>query len=276
MEWLLSLAVKTAIIGTIINRKEGIGMLTRKRQVFALKTCLLAGRILIENGSNMERVNDTLSRMAVSAGVRDFQAFTTVTGLVVGTLNNPHAQVITVRQRRNNLGKVAAVNEVSRELAQHTIDIFQAYAKLQLIDRQLPSRWQNWYETIAAAVLSWALMIVFTRNLVDSWVGFLVGGIGYASYSYLIRKFKVQYLGEFCSSLLIGILAVIFVKLNWANNINDIIIGAIMPLVPGVPLTNAARDLASGNLISGPTRGVEAALTAVSIGSAIAIVLHFY
>lgn len=251
-------------------------MLTRKRQAFALKTCLLAGRILIENGSNMERVNDTLSRMAKNAGVRDFQAFTTVTGLVVGTLNNPHAQVITVRQRRNNLGKVAAVNEVSRELAQHTVDIFQAYAKLQLIDRQLPDRWQNWYETIAAAVLSWALMIVFTRNSVDSWAGFLTGGIGYATYSYLIRKFRVQYLGEFCSSLLIGMLAVIFVKLNWANNINDIIIGAIMPLVPGVPLTNAARDLASGNLISGPTRGIEAILTAVSIGSAIAIVLHFY
>lgn len=48
-----------------------------------------------------------------------------------------------------------------------------------------------------------------------------------------------------------------------------------MPLVPGVPLTNAARDLVSGNLISGPTRGIEAILTAVSIGSAIVIVLHF-
>ena len=43
----------------------------------------------------------------------------------------------------------------------------------------------------------------------------------------------------------------------------------------GVPLTNAARDLVSGNLISGPTRGIEAILTAVSIGSAIVIVLHF-
>ena len=75
--------------------------------------------------------------------------------------------------------------------------------------------------------------------------------------------------------MIIGILAVIFVKMHLANNINDIIIGAVMPLVPGVPLTNAARDLVSGNLISGPTRGIEAILTAVSIGSAIVIVLHF-
>ena len=41
------------------------------------------------------------------------------------------------------------------------------------------------------------------------------------------------------------------------------------------PLTNAARDLVSGNLISGPTRGIEAILTAVAIGSAIVIVMRF-
>ena len=74
---------------------------------------------------------------------------------------------------------------------------------------------------------------------------------------------------------MIGFLAVLMVKLGWAHSINDIIIGAVMPLVPGIPLTNAARDLVSGNLISGPTRGIEAILTAVSIGSAIVIVLHF-
>ncbi|MBB1069006.1 threonine/serine exporter family protein [Limosilactobacillus sp. RRLNB_1_1] len=250
-------------------------MLTKRRQALALKMCLLAGRLLIENGSNMERVNDTLSRMAKNAGLQGFQAFTTVTGIVVGTINEPHAQVITIRHRKNNLSKIADVNEVSRELARRKIDVPQAFAKLKKIDRQTSPKWQNWYESFAAAILSGALMIVFTGNIADSWAGFIAGGIGYGTFSYLLRKFKIQYLGEFCSSLIIGILAVLFVKFRLANNINDIIIGAVMPLVPGVPLTNAARDLVSGNLISGPTRGIEAILTAVSIGSAIVIVLHF-
>ena len=255
--------------------REGEKILKKRRQALALKTCLLAGRLLIENGSNMERVNDTLSRMAKSAGLHGFQAFTTVTGIVVGTINEPDAQVITIRHRKNNLSKIADVNEVSRELARRKIDVPQAFAKLKRIDHQKMSRWQNWYESFAAAILSGALMIVFTGNVSDSWAGFLAGGVGYGAFSYLLRKFKIQYLGEFCSSLIIGILAVIFVKMHLANNINDIIIGAVMPLVPGVPLTNAARDLVSGNLISGPTRGIEAILTAVSIGSAIVIVLHF-
>lgn len=106
-------------------------MLTKRRQALALKTCLLAGRLLIENGSNMERVNDTLSRMAKSAGLHGFQAFTTVTGIVVGTINEPDAQVITIRHRKNNLSKIADVNEVSRELARRKIDVPQAFAKLK-------------------------------------------------------------------------------------------------------------------------------------------------
>ena len=85
-------------------------MLTKRRQALALKTCLLAGRLLIENGSNMERVNDTLSRMAQSAGLHDFQAFTTMTGIVVGTINDPHAQVITIRHRKNNLSKIGTLD----------------------------------------------------------------------------------------------------------------------------------------------------------------------
>lgn len=47
-------------------------MLTEERRILALRTCVLAGRLLIENGSNMERVNDTLDRIAKNAGLRKF------------------------------------------------------------------------------------------------------------------------------------------------------------------------------------------------------------
>ncbi len=250
-------------------------MLTKKRRRLALRTCSLAGRLLIENGSNMERVNDTLHRMARAAGLQDFQAFTTVTGIVLGANGLPNAMVMNIRRRKNDLSKVTAVNEISREMSQGLITLPEAYAQLKWVDRQGPYRYQNLVEALAAAVLSMALMIVFTGDYRDSWVGFIDGGISYAVFSYMIRKFKIQYLGEFCSSLVIGFLAVLMVKAGWAHSVNDIIIGAVMPLVPGIPLTNAARDLVSGNLISGPTRGIEAVLTAVSIGSAIVIVLHF-
>ena len=89
------------------------------------------------------------------------------------------------------------------------------------------------------------------------------------------KHYKAKFVNEFCASLVIAIFAVAFVKLHWANDINDIIIGCVMPLVPGVPLTNAARDLMSGDLISGTSRAVEATLTAIAIGCAIVLVLRY-
>ena len=48
-----------------------------------------------------------------------------------------------------------------------------------------------------------------------------------------------------------------------------------MPLVPGVPITNAIRDILAGQLLSGLSKGVEASITAFAIGAGVAIVLMF-
>ena len=250
-------------------------MLTERRRTLALRTCVLAGRLLIENGSNMERVNDTIERMARAAGLRQSQDFTTLTGLGLGSDNLPNAQVANIRSRKNDLSKVAAVNEVSREFTAGLVQLPEAYAQLRSIDRQRPGRWQNQLEAFAAAVLSAVLMVVFTGDVVDWWLAFIAGGLSYAVFSFIIRKFHIQYLGEFCASIVIGLIACEGVKWGIATNADDIIIGGVMPLVPGIPLTNAARDLVSGNLISAPTRGIEALLTAAAIGSAIVLVLRF-
>ena len=45
-----------------------------------------------------------------------------------------------------------------------------------------------------------------------------------------------------------------------------------MPLVPGVQITNAIRDLLAGHYVSGVSRGTEAMMTATMIGFAIAFI----
>ena len=74
------------------------------------------------------------------------------------------------------------------------------------------------------------------------------------------------------AALAIGALAVLSVKYGLAKNYSIVIIGSVMPLVPGVPLTNAVRDLLAGHILSGIARATEALLTAVAIGMGIACV----
>jgi uncharacterized membrane protein YjjP (DUF1212 family) len=55
-----------------------------------------------------------------------------------------------------------------------------------------------------------------------------------------------------------------------------VIIGNIMPLVPGVAFTNGLRDLIHGDLVSGITRIVEAVLIAFSIALGVGISLQVF
>ncbi len=57
---------------------------------------------------------------------------------------------------------------------------------------------------------------------------------------------------------------------------NVIIIGSIMPLVPGVAFTNAIRDTIEGNLVSGVSRAVEALIVAASIATGVGVILKLY
>lgn len=254
--------------------KGGLNMAHYDPKLLAVNCSLLAGQLLIENGANMERVNDTMYRIAENAGLHSFQAFTTVTGIVVSAEHQSNAQAVDIRARHNDLSKVARVNEISRQFATKEINLSEMYNQLKRVDKGTPQL-SVFTQCIGAAVLSLSLMIVFTGDVRDSWAAFIIGGTCYWMYLYLLWKFKVKYMGEFVSSLLIGLLAIMTTKLGWTSNLNDIIIGSVMPLVPGVPLTNAARDLVSGNLISGPTRALEAIITAMAIGCAIVIVLRY-
>ncbi|MCV3097478.1 threonine/serine exporter family protein, partial [Enterococcus hirae] len=86
----------------------------------------------------------------------------------------------------------------------------------------------------------------------------------------------IKFLSEFLSSLLIGLTAILSVRVGLGANQDLIIIGCVMPLVPGVQITNAIRDLLAGHYVSGVSRGTEAMMTATMIGFAIAFIFQLF
>lgn len=244
------------------------------KQTNVINACLLAGKVLIENGSEMTRVIDTMKRIAHNAGIKDPEIFVTVTGIMMSVDSLPNAQVISIAHRTIELEKVRRVNELSRHFAEGVISLSELESKLDKIDNDTPT-FPFWLRLLAASILSAVLLIIFTKEYVDAPAGFVAGGVGFAVFWYFNHHFKIQFLSEFIASLVIGIIAVGTVKLHLGVYLDNIIIGGVMPLVPGVPITNAVRDLISGNLISGPARAIEALLSAVAIGAAIVCVLNF-
>ncbi|MBL3536360.1 MULTISPECIES: threonine/serine exporter family protein [Levilactobacillus] len=246
----------------------------KKRDQLILHTALTAGRIMIENGSEIERVEDTMTRIARNAGAQTSQLFVMITGILMAINGEVGAQIEPVKRRTFDLEKIAVVNDLSRRFADRRITLQQFADQLDHLD-SISRYFPFWLQLLAAALVSGPLEVVFRHNLPDFWITCVVGLLGWWVY-YVLNKFiQIRFLSEFTASAAIGLLAVLVVHLGLGNSVDDIIIGSVMPLVPGVPITNSVRDILAGNLVSGPARGVEALVSAAAIGFGIAMVLQF-
>jgi uncharacterized membrane protein YjjP (DUF1212 family) len=236
--------------------------------------CMLAGEIMLTYGAETYRVEETLERMAKSAGFKNVHSFVTTTGIFLSfdVEGNDVMQMIRVDDRMQDLNKVSLVNQVSREFVGGLIDGDVAYMKLDEIAKA-PMNYSPWLLHIASGVAGGAFSYLFGGNLFDTIPAFIAGFSASWSVVTLQEYMKVKFFAEFMSAFLGGVVAIVLVLLGLGENLDQVIIGTLMPLVPGVPLTNAVRDLMSGDLIAGVSRGAEAVITALSIATGIALAI---
>ena len=64
--------------------------------------------------------------------------------------------------------------------------------------------------------------------------------------------------------------------LGIGHHIDHMVIGSIIPLVPGVPFTNAIRDIADGDYISGSVRMLDAMLVFFCIAMGVGLMFTIY
>ncbi|SOC43361.1 threonine/serine exporter family protein [Ureibacillus acetophenoni] len=238
----------------------------------ALDCFLLAGRIMIESGAETYRVEDTMLRMARSLGIEDAQSYVTPTGIILSIGKKQITKITSISNRITDLHKIALVNNVSRKLTNKIITLEQAYEELIKIQKTnyfLPISLQ----LLTAASAGSALMILFGGLWSDLPATFVAGAVGFIVVTILHDLTKVKFFSEFLAALFIGLVAHFAVKFHLGTEIDKIIIGGVMPLVPGLLITNAIRDLMAGHFTSGISRGAEAFLTAFAIGSGIALVV---
>ncbi|MBO0460476.1 threonine/serine exporter family protein [Enterococcus sp. DIV1298c] len=240
-----------------------------------LNTCLLAGKIMTESNAEMYRVEDTMSRIASASGNYRLVSYVTQTGLFIGFDRTSTIRMEQITNRTINLERVVKVNNLSRKYVANELTLEELYQELQEVEKDR-RMFPVWLQIISAAIISGTIMILFGGELQDLPITLLIGGVGYIVYLCSLRFFRIKFLAEFLSSLIIGIAAILSVRLGIGLNQDLIIIGCVMPLVPGVQITNAIRDLLAGHYVSGVSRGAEAMMTAAMIGFAIAFIFQIF
>lgn len=243
-----------------------------------VKIAGLAGEIMLKNGAETYRVEETMAHIAKACGAAKVESFVIPTGLFL-TVYDSSGNLLTsmwrVRARTINLDRIAKVNELSRRLVAQRIDYQGACVILEHIGRERTG-FSLFPSMLAAGVIGGTTAIIQNANSAE-----VAGAFGAALTVRFIahivsRRHGVQFTYEFLGGMAAALIGSgLDMTLPYLSR-DAVIIGGIMPLVPGVAITNAIRDVIAGDLLSGLSRGMEAALTAtaVTMGVVIGLAVH--
>lgn len=217
-----------------------------------------AGHILLENGAEISRVEDTMERISSHYGVRTGHFFVLSNGIFTTSSSNKYANVEFIPIRGIQLSKVVEVNRLSYRIAADKVSLTQARAELDAI-RDEPMK-PAWEQIVGSAFGAAGFCAVFGGGFMDCAAAFVVGTLLYLFLLFVSSRYLSKIVGGICNSLVATLLCLASYRLGFGSSLSNIIIGAIMPLIPGVPFVNGVRDLADSDYIAGTTRLTDAML----------------
>ncbi len=240
-----------------------------------LDTAVMAGELMLANGAETYRVEDTMQRMLSLSGLKTVESFVMVTGFLV-TLDDPSIQSMTVtrriQSRGTNLRLIDEINSISRSFCSGEIDLKEAFRRIKRLKKEShpPQAF-----LLANAGVAAAFALTYAGSLQEACVA-AIAGFFMAICLYVCNRMKLpSFFGILLSAVVISLFAGGLLKfLPIIGNLDAVIIAAIMPLVPGVAITNAVFDTLHGDYISGTARIMEAFVMAASVAMGIAIGLR--
>lgn len=255
-----------------ISQKE-----RQARYRLLMDTALLAGKIMLQSGAETYRVEDTICRILHTSGLETAETFATVTGLFV-TLADPSIDAITkitrVSEKQTNLSQVYEVNDVSRRLCCGVISVEEAYQELLRIKDK--KEYPNSMVYVGIIMTSSFFTLLLGGGILASALA-AINGLWIVACRHIAGRVKLNnFITDMLSSFIIAVATMLYAHvLDNSVIVEIIIVGSIMPLVPGVAITNAIRDTLQGDYLSGGSRAIEAFVIAACVAVGIGIGLVF-
>ncbi len=235
-----------------------------------------AGEILLSNGAEAYRVEETIKKICASYGFNG-ECISTSTGIFI-SISDDEGELVTsvkrINQRRVDLYRVELINSFSRGLAEHPLTYEDAKIKLREI-YDAPN-FSLGIRLLAAGLTAFVYSLFFNGSMLDSVVSLFIGFGIYLLLEYISKIGSFQFLEYYLSGFIIGIVSLTANLFIPGINKDNVITGAIIVLLPGVALTNGIKDLLYGDYVSGFAKFGEAMLIIVAMGVGIVTALSIF
>ena len=257
-----------------VQKKENV--ILKERRV--LNAAMEAGHILLQNGAEISRVEETMERICEHYGIKTGEFFVLSNGIFTTagqTSDKTYARVQHIPVKGASLDKIVAVNQLSRDIADGNYESIEEVEEvLEEIKRK--KGFSPWMQVLASGVGSGFFCVLAGGGLADCIAAFIAGLLLYI----YVLKISAPHLSKIVGNIIGGMLVVLISLASYhignGINLSHMISGTIMPLVPGVAFTNGIRDIANGDYISGAVRMLDAVLIFLSIAIGMGVMFMIY
>ncbi len=230
-----------------------------------IKVLTLAGQIILENGGETYRAEDTIIRMATAMGLKEPEAFGVPSGLFLSFTDEQgerRTSVCRMHGRDTDLNRVNEVNRLSRQLNAGEITADELLTQLTKLSE--PAKTSRWYAPLTAALTALGFALMFDGSFWEM----LISALCAAATQMIPWVWSWQHdnmVKLVLGSAICALLPMLFHHFTGLGLVDAMVAGALMPLVPGLSMTNAVLDVVRGDMVSGTAHGARALLTAALV-----------
>ena len=233
----------------------------KTEELHTLVSCVLdILEMMIASGAEVYRAEESARRILKAYGMKRVDIYATTSNIIL-SVETTDGRVKTHTHRMSqittDIEKVHRLNDLVRRVTVQTPDMPSLVAQIEAI-KDTP-QYPVWVTILFYGIIAAAFYLFFGgRNLLECVISFglgiITGLLTKILDSISANKFLIKFLCAFTACMV----TFLFKTLSFIDNVDYIIIGNIMSLIPGVGLTNSLRDLFAGDSISGVLRLIEA------------------
>lgn len=230
-----------------------------------LCTAMDIGEHLLKNGAEVSRVEDTIERICFAYGAAHVESFA-ITTLIVASVRMKNGeyseQMRHVKSSAMNLYRVEKLNNISRQICQGDLTVAEAREQIEKYKRSKP--YPEYVQIIGQVFVVFGFTLFFGGGWLDSIAASIIALV-VALVSRIDLPFNKGNLQIIIRSFIAGALSELSVNIGLAQNLDAVLIGTIMMLIPGLAFGTAVYDMFNGNLISGMMKALQCLVVAIFI-----------
>ncbi|MDR2156274.1 MAG: threonine/serine exporter family protein [Clostridiales Family XIII bacterium] len=250
---------------------------TLQKRVLIL--ALYAGEIMMKSGAEIYRVEDTIVRICRACRIDYVECFATTTGIFLSLdsgrdENDMHTFIKRIGGTGIDLLKISRINHFSRVFTTTDLSVADGFEQLREINAA--KSMSVWIRILGAMLVGAFLAPYFGASILDMTCAAITSGLSYCIALGIEKLRFPSFIRIFVSCAGCALLVLSLSSLGLGHSVSPVLIGGTAIFMPGVAITNAARDMLSGDMLSGVARFTEALIAAVAIAGGIGAMMKIW